>query len=67
MATGMDDDTRAGDGSGPMPEPAEPTPFEKFEDLARRLVKVPKSEIKSERKASKHRVPGRGQARDGST
>jgi len=33
------------DAKMPMPEPDETSEFEKFEKLARRLVRIPKSEI----------------------
>jgi hypothetical protein len=48
-----DDDKGGMAGSGPMPEPDARTPFERFEDLTRKLVRVPKSEIDEKRRASK--------------
>jgi hypothetical protein len=35
------------------PKPKEPTPFQKFDALARRVVRVPKAAIRDERKARK--------------
>lgn len=46
--TGMDDDAKPPD-EGRMPEPRELTPFERFEELTRRLVGVPKSAVEAER------------------
>ena len=37
----------------PKTKPKEPTPFEKFDRLAKRIVRVPKAKIHDERKIGK--------------
>jgi hypothetical protein len=41
--------------SNPTPPP-EPTPFDKFRDLTRKLVSVPKAEVAAEEKKYKRRT-----------
>jgi hypothetical protein len=55
----MDDDDDDDDGgrssASGTPKPQELTPFEKFEELTKRLVKVPKSNVDSMRKHQQKR------------
>ena len=39
--------------------PADQTPFEKFRDLARKLVSVPKAEVVAKEKAAKRKKLGK--------
>lgn len=56
-----DDSSGMGQGGSPPSEPDERTPFERFEDVLRKVVSVPKSAVDAERERHRNRKAQIGQ------